>query len=109
MFKKPPSIYQTLQVMDFNQSINLFDVMKQYLMRHPVHLFSCITVYTRLYMDSLYYVVSFVLPLLLLAMFNAKLILAYRQFRKRRRILRPTHLNARLVGPPVYMYLTDVE
>jgi len=49
-------------------------------------------------MDLMYYVVSFVLPLLLLAMFNAKLMLAYRQFRKKRRILRPTNLNARLVS-----------
>jgi len=46
-------------------------------------------------MDVMYYVVSFVLPLLLLALFNAKLILAYRQFRIKRRILRPTQLNAR--------------
>jgi len=53
------------------------------------------TVYTRLYMDVMYYVVSFVLPLLLLAFFNAKLMLAYRQFRNKRRILRPTQLNAR--------------
>jgi len=48
-------------------------------------------------MDFMYYVVSFVLPLMLLALFNAKLILAYRQFRKKRRILRPTQLNARFV------------
>jgi len=51
--------------------------------------------YTRLYMDVMYYVVSFILPLLLLGLFNAKLIIAYRQFRTKRRILRPTQLNAR--------------
>ena len=45
----------------------------------------------------MYYVVSFVLPLTLLALFNTKLILAYRQFRKKRHILRPTRLNARFV------------
>jgi len=48
-------------------------------------------------MDFMYYVVSFILPLVLLALFNAKLILAYRQFRKKRRTLRPTQLNARFV------------
>ena len=54
-------------------------------------------VYTRVYMDYMYYVVSFVAPLLLLGLFNAKLILAYRRFREKRRILRPTQLNARFV------------
>jgi len=49
-------------------------------------------------MDVMYYVVSFVLPLLLLALFNAKLMMAYRQFRKKRRILRPTQLNARFAS-----------
>jgi len=62
------------------------------------------TLYTRLYMDLMYYVVSFILPLLLLALFNAKLILAYRQFRKKRRILRPTQLNARLVDSPANIH-----
>jgi len=54
--------------------------------------------YTRLYMDMMYYVISFVMPLLLLSLFNAKLMMAYRQFRRKRRILRPTQLNARFAS-----------
>ena len=55
------------------------------------------SLYTRLYFDFMYYLVGFILPLTLLAVFNCKLIMAYRQFRKKRRSLRPTQLNARSV------------
>lgn len=44
--------------------------------------------YGKLYSDSLYYIFSFVLPLLLLAVLNFKLIIAYRQVQKRRAAMR---------------------
>ena len=46
--------------------------------------------YNLVYMDILYYILSFVLPLVLLAFFNAKLILAYRAFQRKRAALRTT-------------------
>lgn len=44
--------------------------------------------YNFLYQDSLYYVFSFVLPLLLLSLFNVQLIISYRSFRRKRLVLR---------------------
>lgn len=44
--------------------------------------------YNFLYQDSLYYVFSFVLPLLLLSLFNVQLIISYQSFRRKRLALR---------------------
>lgn len=45
-------------------------------------------VYNFIYMDVLYYVLGFVLPLLLLSFFNIQLIVSYRNFRRKRIALR---------------------
>lgn len=46
------------------------------------------SVYNFLYMDAMYYVFGFILPLLLLSVFNIHLIVAYRNFRRKRLALR---------------------
>lgn len=46
------------------------------------------TVYNFLYMDAMYYIFGFILPLLLLSIFNIHLIVAYRNFRRKRIALR---------------------
>ena len=44
--------------------------------------------YQLVYFDILYYVFMFILPLILLTIFNTKLIIVYRRFRRKRVALR---------------------
>ena len=45
-------------------------------------------VYQLVYFDALYYIFMFVLPLVLLTVFNSRLIVVYRRFRRKRIALR---------------------
>jgi hypothetical protein len=51
--------------------------------------------YQLVYFDVLHYIISFFLPLLLLTFFNARLIVVYRAFRRKRQALRAVNPGRR--------------